>query len=320
MVSLVRLQGELLERLDSLLTQLLDLSGEHGLGVDGGVDTVGLDGDDDATLVLEEHVGVEGDDTGLVGLGDIGEDAVDHADEHAVLLGVSGVLDDGDDVGSLLGHGDELSAGSVGELDGVDDALWADDVGDVRDRGTGRGTEVQDLLARRDEQLVETTHDTGGQLGSEGVPDTVLDLGGWDTVLLGGLLDGDALLAVDGLTWGHVLGDEQILLASGNEDTGVLVRLDDNLGTTAGTTTGTTTGTATGTATRTAAAATGTTTTAETTTATTGATTATAETTAGTATRAATAAEAATAASGTTSATWSEGHLLKLCCKVEVKS
>lgn len=318
MVSLVRLQGELLERLDSLLTQLLDLSGEHSLGVDGGVDTVGLDGDDDATLVLEEHVGVEGDDTGLVGLGDIGEDAVDHADEHAVLLGVSGVLDDGDDVGSLLGHGDELSAGSVGELDGVDDALWADDVGDVRDRGTGGGTEVQDLLARGDEQLVETTHDTGGQLGSEGVPDTVLDLGGGDTILLGGLLDGDALLAVDGLTWGHVLGDEEILLASGNEDTGVLVRLDNNLGTTAGTTTGTATSTATGTATRTAAAAETTTTTTGTAAATaettTGATTATAETTAGTATRTATATEAATAASGTTSATWSEGHLLKLCC------
>lgn len=39
-------------------------------------------------------MGVEGDDTGLVGLSDIGKDDVDHLHEHAVLLGVTGVFDD----------------------------------------------------------------------------------------------------------------------------------------------------------------------------------------------------------------------------------
>ena len=36
--------------------------------------------------------------------------------EHAVLVGMSGVLDDGDNVGSLLRHVHEVSAGPVGEL------------------------------------------------------------------------------------------------------------------------------------------------------------------------------------------------------------
>lgn len=50
--------------------KLLDLLSEDGLGRCGRVDTTGLDGDDDVTVVFEEVVGVETDDTGLVGLGD----------------------------------------------------------------------------------------------------------------------------------------------------------------------------------------------------------------------------------------------------------
>jgi hypothetical protein len=40
-------------------------------------------------------VGVEGNDTGLVRLGNVGEDDVDHLEEHAVLLGVTSVVNDG---------------------------------------------------------------------------------------------------------------------------------------------------------------------------------------------------------------------------------
>jgi hypothetical protein len=43
-------------------------------------------------------VGVESNDTGLIGLGDIGKDDVDHLDEHAVFLGVTGVFYDGCEV------------------------------------------------------------------------------------------------------------------------------------------------------------------------------------------------------------------------------
>jgi hypothetical protein len=62
-------------------------------------------------------------------------------------------------------------------------------------------------------------------LGTEGVPDTVLDLGD-RTILAVGALDRDALLAVDSLTRGQVLSDKHVLLATtSNEDTGVTVGL-----------------------------------------------------------------------------------------------
>jgi len=62
-------------------------------------------------------------------------------------------------------------------------------------------------------------------LGTEGVPDTVLDLGD-GTVLVGGTLNRDALLAVHSLTRGQVLSDKHVLLAAtSDEDTGVTVGL-----------------------------------------------------------------------------------------------
>lgn len=76
---------------------------------------------------------VEGDDTGLIGLRNISEDDINHGDEHAVLVWVTGILNDGDDVGSLLGHVDEITTGSVRELNGVDETRWTDDIGNVGD-------------------------------------------------------------------------------------------------------------------------------------------------------------------------------------------
>lgn len=76
----------------------------------------------------------------------------------------------------------------------------------------------------------------------------VLSLGGSATLLLGGVLDRDSLLAIDGLARDKVDGSEEILLTTtGDEDALVTVRLDDDLlagsatlGTTAGTTATTT--------------------------------------------------------------------------------
>lgn len=73
------------------------------------------------------------DDTGLVGLGHVCEDYVDHADQEAIILGLPGVVDDGDDVGALLGHVDQVSSYSMRELNSVDNAGRADDIRHVRD-------------------------------------------------------------------------------------------------------------------------------------------------------------------------------------------
>lgn len=147
MVSLIRFQRQLFPRLDHFLLQLLDLFGEHGLGRGGRVDTRGLDGDDDVTVVLQEVVGVQADDTGLIRLGDIGEDDVDHGDEHSVFRGMTGVFDDGcevlgycstttlrlrtNNVRPLLGHVDQITSTSVREFDGVDSSLGTDNIGNV---------------------------------------------------------------------------------------------------------------------------------------------------------------------------------------------
>lgn len=101
------------------------------------------------------------------------------------------------------------------------------DIRYVTDRRSTSGTEVQDLLARLDEYMVHTAKDTSSQLRTEGVPHTVLDLGALDTAV-----DRNTLLAVDRLSRGDVLGDQQALLTLGNENTGMPVRLDDYVGTT----------------------------------------------------------------------------------------
>jgi hypothetical protein len=230
-ISLERLKGKLLLGLNALLPELLNLTREDSLGRCGRVDTAGLDGDHDTTTNLEELVGVETDDTGLIGLGNVGEDAVDHADEHAVLEGVTGILNDGDNVCAVGGHVDKISAGTVGELDSEDGSSRANDVGNVRDGSTRGSTEVENLAAGLDVNVVHTTENTSGQLRTERVPDTVFSLCGGGSITVGlvgasaGGVDADALLAVDGLTGSQVLGDEEILLTAGNEDTGVSVGL-----------------------------------------------------------------------------------------------
>lgn len=160
---------------------------------------------------------------------------------------MTGVLDDGDDVGTVGSHVDQITARTVGELDGENGALGANDISNVRDGGTGSSTQVQDLGAGLHVDGVNTTKDTGSQLGlqavshasehplegvsyAEGVPHAVLGGGGRTALLGSGRGHRDALLAVDGLAGGQVLGDEEILLAAaGDEDTGVPVGLDNDL-------------------------------------------------------------------------------------------
>ena len=230
MITLEGLQRQLLLGLDALLAELLHLAREHGLGRRGRVDTVGLDRDYNTTADLEELMCVETDDTGLIGLCDVGEDTVDHADEHAVLQGVSGVLNDRNDIRAVRSHVDQISAGAVRELYSEDSTSLSNDISDVGDGGSAGGTEVEHFRARLHVDVVHTTEDTGCQLGAEGIPHAVFGLGGCRSGIAvggcgGGSVDGDALLAVDGLAGCEVLGDEEIFFAASDEDTGVAMRL-----------------------------------------------------------------------------------------------
>lgn len=100
------------------------LRGEHENREKEEEEQTHLNGNDEVASVLEEVLGIDADNTGLVGLGNIGEDGVNHGHEHAVLERVSGILNNRDDVGSLLGSVDQITARTVGELDGVDHACW----------------------------------------------------------------------------------------------------------------------------------------------------------------------------------------------------
>ena len=221
-------QSELVLGLDAFGTHLVNLVGENFRRRGRAVNAVGLDGDQNTTSGLEEPASVHGNDTGLVGLGNISKDDINHGDNHAVAVRLAGILDNGDNVSALGSHADEVTAGTRRELDGVDETGGTNDVGDVRDRGTGGTTDVENTRAWPHVDVIGTTGNGGAKLASEGVPGTVLDLGRScrAIVVLLNLVDRDSLLAVNRLARSDIAGRDTILLAAtDDEDTGVTVRL-----------------------------------------------------------------------------------------------
>jgi hypothetical protein len=159
-------------------------------------------------------------------LSHISENDVYHGNKHSVSQGVTGILNNGDDVGAVSSHANQVTAGTVRELNGIDITGGTDNISNVRDGGTTGTTNVKDLHSRLDVDVVQTTQDTGSQLGTEGVPHTVLNLGDSTILVFFGTFNANPLLTIDGLARSQVLGDEQILLTTaGNEDTSVTVGL-----------------------------------------------------------------------------------------------
>jgi hypothetical protein len=60
--------------------------------------------------VLDKHGSIQAENTSLIGLCNISEDDIDHRDEHAVLLWVTGILNNGDHIGSLLSHVNKITS------------------------------------------------------------------------------------------------------------------------------------------------------------------------------------------------------------------
>src|SRR5882757_3188742 len=94
------------------------------------------------------------------------------------------------------------------------------------------GTKVQHLLARGDEDVVQTTEDTSSKLAAERIPDPVFDLG------IGlGTLDSDPFFAVDGVARNKVFCDQHALLGFCDENAGMPVWFDDSFCTSTSSTT-----------------------------------------------------------------------------------
>ena len=162
MVPLIRLQSKLFQRLEILTLQLGNLPPKHRLRCRRRINTRSLNRNHRMSPILQKVMRIQSHNSCLIGLGNIGKYTIDHTDEHAVFEGMTRVFDDGNDVGSGFGNVEEVASRSVGEFNGVDGSLGADNVGDVGDGGTGGGSEVEDLGAGFDPDVVDTTEDGGG--------------------------------------------------------------------------------------------------------------------------------------------------------------
>lgn len=200
----------------------MDLTGENNIGLGRAVNTVCLDTDKNTTTGLQKEMGIEANNTSLIWLSNIGKYTVNHSNQHSVAEWVTGILNNGDDVGAVSGHSDQVTSRAVGEFNGVDGTRWANNVSYVTDGCSAGSSKIKDLGAWLHGDLLNTAKNTGGQLASEWIPYTVFDFGCWGISVLRWRLDGDSLFTIDSFTRGQVLGNKEIFLtATSDEDTGM---------------------------------------------------------------------------------------------------
>merc|ERR1712203_212731 len=100
----------------AIFLELVHFGCEDCLRCCSGVDTVGLDGNENVAVVLEEVGCVQSHDACLVRLGHVGEDDIYHPNEHSVSLRLPGVLHDWHNIWPSLGHISEISSRPVREF------------------------------------------------------------------------------------------------------------------------------------------------------------------------------------------------------------
>lgn len=142
MVAFIRLQVYLFDWPEFLLTESVDLLSEYLLRWDCRIDTACFDRDHKRATVLDKHGGIESQNSCLVRLGNVCKNDVHHRHKHAILLRMSCILDDRNDVCTLLRHVNEVTAGSLGKFNRINSASRANQVRDVRHSCTGSGSQV----------------------------------------------------------------------------------------------------------------------------------------------------------------------------------
>lgn len=163
-ITLVWLKRHLINWTELLLAQDLDLVSVDDLWGDSRVDTGSLNCDHKVSSILNEHRGVQTQDSGLIWLGNVSEDNVDHRHEHSILLWVTGILDNWDNICALLGHVYKVTSDTLRELYCVDGTLWSDEVRDVRD-GSARGSsDVKNFAAWLHVDVIAATTDACSKL------------------------------------------------------------------------------------------------------------------------------------------------------------
>mmetsp|Transcript_466 Transcript_466/g.982 ORF Transcript_466/g.982 Transcript_466/m.982 type:complete len:245 (-) Transcript_466:205-939(-) len=172
---------------------------------------------------------IEGYDTSLIRLGNIGKHNVYHSDQHAVFERVTGILHNRNDVCAQLSNSQQVASGTVRKFYGVYGSFLTNNVGNMRDRGSSGSTNVKNFRAWFDPKIINTAQNCCSNLGSEGIPNTVFCFHSGTTGFCGWCLHTDSLFSVYGNTRGRIKCDQGILLPTSYENTLVAMRFDNNL-------------------------------------------------------------------------------------------
>lgn len=113
MITFIRLQCELFLWFQFIGLHLLHLSGKDSLRLRRRINAGCLDGDDEMAAILKEMLCIQCHNTTLIRLCNIGKDGINHADQHTVLVWMTGVLNNGYNVGTLFGYINQITTGTV---------------------------------------------------------------------------------------------------------------------------------------------------------------------------------------------------------------
>mmetsp|Transcript_9287 Transcript_9287/g.27687 ORF Transcript_9287/g.27687 Transcript_9287/m.27687 type:complete len:235 (-) Transcript_9287:1818-2522(-) len=182
--------------------------------------------------ILQEVMGIQGNNTCLIRLCDVSKDAINHANQHAVFQRVSGILYNWNNVGSQLGNAQKIASGTMRELYGIHGSILSDNIRNVGDRSSSCSTNVKDFRAGFDPNIVNTAQNSSGDLRSEGIPYTVFCFHSGTTWFCRWCFNADSLFAIYSNTRRGVQCDQGIFLTTGYENTLVAMRFDDDPGAT----------------------------------------------------------------------------------------
>lgn len=101
------------------------------------IDTVRLDTNHDSASDLEVTVRIQTYNSCLIRLCHVREYHIHHTHQHSIFERMSCIFDNGDNVGAVGGHVDQVTAGAVGELNCKDYSLGTYYVRNVADGGSG---------------------------------------------------------------------------------------------------------------------------------------------------------------------------------------
>lgn len=197
----------------SLFLKSLNFTLENYCWLLGWINTVGLDGDHEMSTVLKEVLCIYTDDSGLIWLGDIRKNDINHTDQKSVFKWSSGITNNGDNIGSFFGHINKISTWSVGEFYCIDCSLWSNNIWDVWDCSTTCSTKIKNLGTWLDIDITDTTNDGGGDLTSVWVPDSVFNF-----FTIGNILT-HSLFIVNTFSWSTIFSEKGILWSLGNKYT-----------------------------------------------------------------------------------------------------